>query len=285
LSTYRGDTNTLHHIELPSSIEQIVWSRAMASPGGEVALGVFTRFIGNGAELQIELSDNSGKQIATLKEKLAGNRFWTSVIIPENARDALFADVKLQKHGLSKRSPALVLTPPVKITDVKWDKEEIHRGEKATLTAMVEGVPDGMEAEISIWENDEDGAHELVTKFPVIVRDGQIEAEWEFEYTGNIDEDIACLEDYETDFKTPNYFFRVTINGINTESNLLAFKGWIGIELVDSVGNTVPHERFILLFTNGLKIEGTLDENGRAVVMGVEEGSCTVFFPNFEEED
>jgi hypothetical protein len=281
-NAHRGDTDKTTKIELPSAIEQIAWSRGIASPGGEIALGVFTHYVGNGSELEIELSDNSGKQIDTLKEKLVGNRFWTTITIPENARDALFADVILQKHGLSKRSPALVLTPPVKITDVKWDKEEIHRGEKATLTATVEGVPDGMEAEISIWENDEEGAHELVTKFPGIVRDGQIEAEWEFEYHDDTD-DIPTEEETEKGYRIPEYFFRVSMFGTKAESELIRFKDWIEIEL--STDESASGIRYVLYLPDGTTREGKLDSDGRSREDDMPPGGYIVDFPDLNIED
>jgi hypothetical protein len=106
----------------------------------------------------------------------------------------------------------------------------------------VKGVPDGVEANIEIWEHDADGAHEFITKFPVQVKDKKIEAEWEYEYHEDTN-DIPTHEDLQPvgeKYHAPQYFFRAKVAEVVAESELLQFKDWIELKLNDDAGNPIP---------------------------------------------
>jgi hypothetical protein len=59
---------------------------------------------------------------------------------------------------------------------------------------------------------------------------------------------------------------------------------WLLIELRDHEGNPAKGAKYRVELPDGSVIEGTLDENGRAGVEGIDPGSCTVTFPEFAEE-
>jgi len=82
-------------------------------------LEVFTQFVGNNSEIKIEISDKSGKVFETIKAKISGNKFWKHITVPEKAKDELYAEVKLPKHGLSKKSNCLYVYPAVQIKNLK----------------------------------------------------------------------------------------------------------------------------------------------------------------------
>ncbi|HET6567179.1 MAG TPA: hypothetical protein VFG50_04380 [Rhodothermales bacterium] len=282
MSQHQGGTDTANKVKLTSSIEQVMWKGLMASPGATTGLEVFTKFVGNGADLQIELSDAGGKKLGTFKDKITGNRFWAPIAIPPEAKDALFAEVKLPKHGLTKKSGALLLTPPIQITNAKWDKQEAGRGDILKLTADVKGAYDGTEAEISIWEHDADGAHDPITKFPALVDKAKVSAEWEFEYQDDTD-DIPTEEESENGYQWPEYFFRVEILGVKAESGLLRFKDWIEIELVDQDDNPEPGEQYVLTLPDGSERKGQLDADGKVREEQIPPGPYAIRFPDLEE--
>lgn len=240
-----------------------------------------TQYVGNGAELEIKLTDHKGKSHGTFKDKLIANRLSASIQVPSDAKDALFADVKLPKHGLSQKSPALLLLPAVEIKNVKWDKEEARRGDILKLSADVEGVPDGMEAEITIWEHDADGAHDLVTKLPVLVDGGQVETEWEFEYLEDTD-DIPTEEEAERGYAWPEYFFNVTIGGVTERSNILPFQDWVNIRLLDMDGQPIPNQEYLLILADGSERRGHLDDMGEARLDDLPPGGCRIVLPGHE---
>ena len=119
MTEFRGQTDQVEKIELPSAIQQVVWTKRIAAPGAVVGVDVFTEFVGNGSSIEIELSDNSGKTFGKFKDKISGNHFWAKVKVPDEAKDALFAKVKLSKHGLDAKSNPLLLLPPIEISNLK----------------------------------------------------------------------------------------------------------------------------------------------------------------------
>jgi hypothetical protein len=281
MNKYQGQTDQTTKVELPSSIQQVLWTKRMAAAGGKVGLDIYTHFVGNGSDLKIELSEHSGNKLGSFKEKICGNHFWAQITIPQDAKEALYAKAKLPKHGLEMKSNPLVILPPIEISNLKWDKEEARRGDILKLTADIKGVFDGAEAEIEIWEHDADEAHDLITRFPALVKNAKIEAEWEFEYYDDTD-DISTEEESEKGYNPPEYFFRVKVGEIYDDSGLLGFKDWIGIELVDEDGEPVPDEEYILVLPDGQEKKGQLDSKGLAKEENLPPGRIKVEFPNID---
>lgn len=258
---HKGSTDETKQIKLSSSIENVIWAPGMAAPGATVTLEVFTNNVGNGAKLEIELSDHSGKKHGTFKEGISGNRFWASLRIPEKARDALYAEIKLSKHGLKQKSPALVLIPPIEISNLKWSANQANRGDLLQLTADVKGADDGTEGEISIWEYDDDGAHGLVSAFPVHVQGEKISTEWEFAYVEDT-EDIPTSDETDNNYQQPQFLFTVAVSGITATSGQLVFKDWIEVELRDAEQKPHAKTKIIIRLPDGTERRETLDEDG-----------------------
>jgi hypothetical protein len=76
----------------------------MAGSGGLVGLEILTQYVGNRSPIEIELSDQNGKTFGKYQEKISGNRFWAQIKVPADAKQALYATVKLPKHGLQMKS-------------------------------------------------------------------------------------------------------------------------------------------------------------------------------------
>ncbi|MBP1647508.1 MAG: hypothetical protein H6Q30_953 [Bacteroidetes bacterium] len=277
MAEHSSQTSQAKKVALPSSIEQVMWSKRLAAVGGLVGLEVQTLYIGNNSEIQVELTDASGKSLGKYSERTAGNKFWAQIRVPADVRDELYATVKLPKHGLQKKSPPLKVVPPVQITNAKWDKSEVRRGDTLKLTADVKGVPDGVEALIHIFEHDESGANELVSTFTTPVGNKKIEAEWEFEYqddTGN----IPSAHEAEKGYQAPQYFFRVTVGEVGGESGPLEFKDGVSLELNDDAGKPIPGLEYILHCADGSQRKGKLDKEGKAFEKDVPPGPVTVEF-------
>jgi hypothetical protein len=271
MTKVNGDTDKKQEVKLESSIEQVLWSKKSATPGGKVGLDVFTKFVGNNSEIKIEISDKAGKTFETIKGKLSGNHFWKEIVVPEKAKDELFGEAKLSKHSLTKKSSGLYLFPLVEIKNLKWDKDEVRRGDILKLTADIKGLADGNEAELQIWEHDADEAHDLITKFPVTIKNQKVEAEWEFQYVDDTD-DIPTEEESEKGYQWPEYFFRVVCAGKSADSGLLKFKDFIEVVLQDKLG--VPHKnrKYVLKLPDGTEKKGTLDDEGKLTLNDIPPG-------------
>jgi hypothetical protein len=277
--SYKKQSDKFHEIKLDSKIMSVYWKQKMATGGGTVSFFVQTHFVGNGSTLKIELIDQSGKTFGKYEEKISGNRFWAQVQVPADAKDALYANIKMPKHGLEMKSNPLIILPPIEIENLKWDKKEARRGDVLKMTADVKGAPDGTEAEIEIWEHDADGVHDLITKFPVLVKNSKVEAKWEFEYHEDTDE-IPTEEESEKGYNPPEYFFRIRVGEVISDSDLLEFKDWIVIRLKDLDGSPIPDADFILHLPDGSEKKGKLDSDGYSKVENIPPGKFLVEFPN-----
>jgi hypothetical protein len=279
MTEHKASSNKIKKVELPSSIEQVLWAKHYAAAGAKVGLDVFTKFVGNNSEIQIELYDKNAKKFDTVKRKISGDHVWLEITVPEKAKDELYAFAKLPKHDLCKKSGCLYVYPPVQIKNCKWDKNEARRGDILKLTADVLNAYEGTEADIQILEHDEDGAHDFITNFPAIVKNKKIEAEWEFVYYEDTD-DIVRQEESELGYNPPEYFFRINIGGISADSDLVTFKDWIKIELHDDKGNIVPDASYILHLPDGSERRGNLNSDGYAIEENLPPGVVIVVFPD-----
>lgn len=281
---YQTQTDHIKKVELPSSVQQVLWTRSRSAAGGLVGLEILTCYVGDDSKIEIEISDQKGRTFGQYTDKISGNRFWAQIKVPTDAKDALYASVKLPKHGLQMKSNSLIILPPIEITNAKWDKKEARRGDILKLTADVKGVPDGTEGEIEIWEHDSDGAHDFITKFPVFVKNKKVEAEWEYEYHEDTDEipSEEELQDAGQHYNPPEYFFRMKVGEVQADSGLLEFKDWIEIELKNREYKPIPGEEYILYLPDGHEKRGKLDENGHARAEDVPPGKCRIEFPNVD---
>jgi len=275
MSEHTGQTDKTHQVTLPSSIERVQWADRRAAPGGSVGLEIATRYVGNGSALHIKLTDHQGTTHGTFENEIHSNHLSAEVQVPPKAKDALYAEVKLPDHGLKQKSPALLLTSPVKIKNAEWSKDEARRGDMLTLTADVEGVPNGTEATVEIFEHDEESAHDLITQLSTLVEDQQVEVEWEYEYYEDTDS-IPTDEEAEKGYQPPEYFFQVEVEGVEVGSGLLGFKDWLEIEAVDHRGQPVADAEYKISFADGSERQGTLDQNGKARLEDVPPGRFTV---------
>ncbi|MDY0083975.1 MAG: hypothetical protein RBR74_12395, partial [Ignavibacteriaceae bacterium] len=199
--------------------------------------------------------------------------------IPADNEKQLIAEVELPKHNLKMKSKPLSVFPPVKVSNVKWDKTTVNRGEVLKLTADVKNYPAGFEAIIQIFEYSDDETHELVTKFPVQVKNNKIEAFWEFQFKGNV-KDIPRQSDTEKGYIPPKFFFRVFLLDFYEDSDFVEFKDFIRIELKDSDGNLLPNERYKIYLPDDTTREGTLDEQATAVEENIPAGEFVIIFPD-----
>lgn len=271
MSKVNGDTGKVQEIKLESSIEQVLWTKKISSPGGKVGIEVLTQQVGNNSEISIQLSDKSGKTFDTIKKKMFGNKFWTEITVPEKAEEQLFAEVKLSKLSLNKKSNPLKLLPKIEIKNLKWDRKEVKRGEIVKINAEITNLYDGAEAEVQIWEHDSDNAHDFISSIPVTVKNKKIETQWEFHYVDDTD-DIPTHEESEKGYQWPEYFFRVICGGKSADSDLLKFKDWADITLKDKLGIPITNKKYKLIFPDGAEKEGKLDEEGKIKIEDIPPG-------------
>ncbi len=279
---HKGNTDKENKVKLTSAIEQVVWTIGAASAGAKAGLEVYTQFVGNNSDISIEISDKSGKKFDTVKGKMSGNNYWTEITVPEKAKDELYAEVKLSKQGLNKKSNSLYLFPPVKITNAKWEKKTTYQGEILKIKADITGLADGNEAEVQIWEHHPDEVHEMVTQYSTIIKNKKIETEWEFKFEGTPDELLAEVENGNKN--APQFFYRIKAAGITADSDLIGMN-WVFLELIGEDGYPLPNEKYIIELSGGGKKVGMLDGDGRAFLNDFEKKEdLKIIFPDIDKD-
>ncbi|MBI3609830.1 MAG: hypothetical protein HY204_03900 [Nitrospirae bacterium] len=284
MAEYKKETDKIHKVTLQSKITHALWGSKSSAVGEKVNFEVWTHFVGNGSEIQIKVEDKSGKTIEKLTGQVYGNYFAESITVSDKAKDELTFTAKLPKHSLEKKSEALKVIPPRSITNAKWGQQEARRGDIVKLTAETKNIPDDTEVIISIYEHDQDGAHDFITKFPTKVKRNKIEAEWEYEYHDDVD-DIPTDEEMKKtgrNYNHPEYFFVVRSGGTEAKSGLLKFKDWIEIELKDDNGNRIPDEEYVLHLPDRSQRRGRLNSEGYAKETDIPPGKVKVKFPGIQ---
>ena len=269
MAEHKGRTDEAKKVKLESSIQQVYWTRRVAVPGGTVGIEVYTRNVGNGTDLEITIREQSGKTHGTFKDRISGNHFWAEYRVPADAKESLVATVKLPKHSLEEKSPSLALTPPLRVTNIAWDRDEATRGDILHLTAEIHGAPDGAEAIVGIFEHDEEGADELVTRFPVIITRGKVDAEWEFSYhdeTSSIPTH-AEMQEHNRSYDPPQFFWTPEVYGFrpeNARSGLLRFVDRLEVHVTSALGDPLRDTEVVAAFADGTSARVRSDENGIA---------------------
>jgi hypothetical protein len=254
-------------VSLPSQIQRARWLQSSGAAGEEAVLEVLTHFVGNGSELEVEVRTKSGQTIEKTRGEMRVNRFQHSFTISEDTKEDISFSASLPKHGLTASSPVLRVFPRRAITNARWDKKEARRGDVVKLLADTEGIPDGTEVDISILEWDQDSAHDPVCALSTYVRESKIELEWEYQYQEDTD-DIPSeeeLQPVDRHYRHPEYFFKVTLDRCEAESELLLFKDWMELTLAGSDEGMASKLEYELTLPDSTKRTGKLDQNGKAV--------------------
>ena len=221
---YKRQTDQVHTITLESKIVRAIWKDKEGSIGQKVYFEVWTHFVGNSSKIAVKVQDDAGKIVKTVKGNVYDDYFSSAIVIPKNAKMNLQFTAKLSAHGLEKMSGMLKVLPPRFIENARWDREEVRRGDTVKLTADTKGFPDGAEIVISIYEHDQDDAHDFITKFPTRVQADKVEVEWRYEYFEDTD-DIPTEEEmqkYGKHYNPPDYFFIASCGSIKSKSGILS---------------------------------------------------------------
>ncbi len=281
-------TDTEHEEELESSLISANWQNGVAIGGQKAAVEVRTCFVGNGAPIKITGKSESGRKLGKISDVIRNNIFVGELDIPEDIEkgDRVWFEFKLPKNDLSGESEEIPALPPVQVTNMKWSAEEARRGDVLKLSAETDTIPEGAEVIVTIYEYDDDGAHDRIAELSSVVREKKIELEWEYEYHEDTDE-IPTDEEvrrYGGSYNPPEYFFTIKFAGVELgreqESGLLRFKDWIEIELKDPAGHPVPNAEYKITLPDGEEKNGTLDENGFAIERQIPPGRVRIEFAN-----
>ena len=282
MAEYTKPTDEVHVVNLPSKITHAIWRTKVACVDEKAVFEVWTHFVGNGSDIQIKVEDKRGKKIEKLKGKVYGDYFAGSILVPKKAKEELSFTAKLPKHGLEMKSDTLKVIPPIKVTNMKWGQKEARRSDVVNLSADIEGVPDETEVMIHIYEYDQDGAHDFITKFPCRVKNKKIEVDWEYEYHEDTDEIPTDdeMKKHGNSYNPPEYLWVAEIGGIRfgdeQESGLLLFIDWIEFIFDDDDGDPLADEDYKVTTADGKEQSGKTDKDGMIKISEIPPGKVKI---------
>lgn len=181
MAQHRKPTDQAHKIQLSAKMVHALWISQAVCTGQKAPFEVWTRFVGNGADIRVEVIDRSGKKIDTINGKVYGNYFAAAAAIPDKAKEVVMFTARLPRHRLEIKSDICRVLPPGKIDQLAWEPKEAAAGDTVRLTASVTDIPEGARVMLSIYANDPLGAHDFITRFAGRVENRRIAAQWRFD--------------------------------------------------------------------------------------------------------
>lgn len=201
-------------------------------------------------------------------------------------RQAQFAQASVKKHqvggsgdGAQATSSAVGSGPAPKpssqtpwkdVTAAYWGSPYLRRGEAARLRGHTVGFGDGTAASFLVYRYDPDGGHAFVTRLSGSVAKNRAEAEWTFEYEGDVD-DLPDMVDGDESYDPPEYYFELKVGGKSARSGLIEFVDSIEIELPEEDKETFADLDFVAHFADGTSLRGRF-ENGRVELRDIPPG-------------
>jgi hypothetical protein len=167
------------------------------------------------------------------------------------------------------------------LADAAWSKEEARTGDTVTLSAKVEGFPDGTAAKMTIKERNLSGADKVVDTLDAKVRGGKVEVDWDYPSADESEPASNAGGAAPAGFSRPEYFFTVEIEDCTTASGMLFFKDWLEIDLKDGQDQPIADEEYRLVLPSGEVRKGTLDRNGHARIEDVPPGRARIEIARF----
>lgn len=283
---FSKSTDTEHEVQLEPRLISALWTSPRAVAGQQASFEVFTEFVGNGAPISISGRSEKGKKIGEITDTILRNHYAGVFDLPEDLEldDRVSFEVELKKNGLKGESGLIPAFPPIRVTNMRWSAEEARRGDQLTLSADVSGLRTGDEVTLTIYEHDQDGAHDRIVELPAQVKNDKIEVLWEYEYHEDTDElpTQEEMEEYGGDYNPPEYFFTVAAygaeHGQEQESGLLLFKDWVEIEVTRPDGQPTKDLSVKIILPDGTEREEKLDESGRLILEDIPPGTCRFEF-------
>ena len=171
------------------------------------------------------------------------------------------------------------------LSNLSWSKAQARENEDVRLRATAQGLPDGTSVRATIYEHDEDGRHDYITRIESCVDGGRINIPWVFRYVGDVD-DIPTHDEAQErgkSYSVPEYFFTLRVEGKTfgerQESGLLKFQDFLELCVVDdATGEAISDLEVEITLPDGKKETRRLDRRGRCRIEHVPPGRCKVVF-------
>lgn len=278
-------TDTPVTFRLDSSIVHAKWLQKEARESGKANLEIKTSYVGEGAEIRITIYTSNGRKLAKIKGTVSINCFRTMFNIPEkvNPGESLFFEAILPKHGISKKSDSIPVKPGINVKNMRWDKQEVHRGEKVSIICEFDsGVTDNDPVDVKIFEYSDNNIHDRITTIPAKISHNKIDVQWICEYRKDTDKIPTDeeLRKFGKQYKPPEFFFTVTLDseiiGTNQKSGLLRFRDNVELKITNGRIERDNAQEFVITLPDGSEVKRKPDSNGSIVINSLDPGKIKI---------
>jgi len=286
-------TNKKEKIKLESRIVAAEWLGTAAHGGTEVEVRVKTVFVAEESTIEIKGRSSEGKAPDSIKGKVLNNEFRGKLLIPEKVKPNadIWFEAKLPKHGVSLESDPIPAKPPILVSRICWDRQEVHREEEVKLTCQfISGVFEGEDAIFGIYDHNPNSYDHKVAVLRTTIKGNKAEAIWLFNYHEDTDQigSHEELQEVGKSYVNPQYYFVAGVDGVaigdKRESGLLKFKDNIIVRFPCDPEIPVNKVNYTLHLPDGTQRKGVLDKDGEKEEKNVAPGPGWVEFEDCDGE-
>ena len=185
LGRVRVEPDAFAYVEVESALDRATWDRPVAVAGTTVALTVRGVKVGEGAPVEVEVTDSRGRRVARASGLMYRDALSVEVPVPRTAEGVVVAVVRIRDLGLEVVSGPLVVLPWIELSP-RWERggrpaDVAQHGHPVGLVVDVDArrdlLPDLEGAAVDLVVRVGSPAEPLV-KLRGVVRDREVRVEW-----------------------------------------------------------------------------------------------------------
>lgn len=273
-SPHRGQVGTPLEVRLASAIVRSSWSAAVASQGGDVQIQLELRFVANGSDVQIDVRDDQGKTVGTIRGKTFSGTFRHAYRIPRTESKTFVFLAKLPAHSLEATSPSLQILPHVELTQPTCKDStgksltEIGAETTVTTTWEIHGALPGTPFEARVLAHIPDHAETCIWKGTATVEKLKASIAWSPRLPSEEGVVPGQHERHPTGetYQNPEFVIEGVCQGIKAPRLRIPYVSWVEFDL-GAVRGDVD-----LRFPDGRTETKPIPENGLVRVAGPKAG-------------
>lgn len=211
--------------------------------------------------LECEVVDSAGRPLGGVKYKLTD---------PDNGEivGVTSTEGRIYHSGYAKAGSFKVEVQG--LSDAQWDKTAGKMGDTVKMSAKADGLADGLDASLAVFEETGHNEYLMVKLLPVKVKGGKLEGDYKL---GDKDSgEIAPA----TGAKVQGYFFMAYAEGLVGVSKTLKISDTLELKLVDENGEAVKGMEYELTFADDTVKKGSLDASGKAQLSDLPSGPVKI---------
>ena len=296
--TLRPDSFTVATV--PSALEWAVWDAPTVVAGTSATLSVRGRWVGEGAPVEVEVTDGRGRRVARAQAPMHRDGAAVEVPIPRDAEGLVVARARIADLGIDVTSGPLVVLPWIELAP-RWERdgraaESAPDGETVTLAVGVDArrdlLPDleGASVRLAVAVGE---PPEPVVELRGTVRDREVRVDWRASLPGaRLDIARQALLDRAADragaargeppyrYDRPALAFTAELYAAAATSPPLELSDRLVLSVVDLATGTAAASRAVsLVWADGTVEDHTLDADGRLEIAEAPPGPVEVAVP------